>query len=361
MPSTRLTINFSNKADIQNTIALLSIATSTLTQKDDTAVTPLQVARYFLHSRNLGRNTNFGENIQDHLKYPGGFLTTGNKVNSKFSDFTVEQNLTVSLSSNFNRGFDMFNKNGINSNRITNLRRIDTSFVFSGGSRDNELLTVGDFKKYGYVKGMIMMWSGTYEDLTKHLPLWRLCADPDQGVDNINGITIPNLQNRFIMGGSYTPYQSMDNFSPQRSFSSPTVIGDQGGTPAVFLTQAQLPQHNHDFQFSVSGGDSTISAVEVSNNIEGVAASTTFMSSGRLLSFAGSALIGSSFNYTVSVVNGLTQTGFASTTFSISYTPITFNRTSAGLEDRGGTDSHENRPPYYALAYIIYVGAPRPE
>jgi hypothetical protein len=52
---------------------------------------------------------------------------------------------------------------------------------------------------------------------------WALCKG-----QTINGITIPNLTNRFIVGAG-------DRYIP----------GDQGGQDSVALTLSEMPKHNH--------------------------------------------------------------------------------------------------------------------
>ena len=362
MPSTTLFINYATSADIQNTASQLSISTSDSFQVDDLSVSPLQLAKYFLYNRDLGRSTDYGRDVEGYLRYPGGFITVGDKVNTKYGNLTIEKNLTVTLSANLNKGFDIFNKNGVNKNRIKNIRQIPTAIEFYKTYRDDELVTVGDFKKYGYYRGMIVMWSGTWENLRENLPFWRLCAAPDAGFNVESGVTVPNLQGLFIMGGSYTPSQSFDNYTPPRPFSTPTAIGDTGGANSVTLTQNQLKTHKHDYSVTFGGGFSTLKSYVWNGVTEGAETTNSFV-------YGGGALVVPAQPYTISggaytTVCTLGQNAYTTTQVNFSYTPIVISRPSNSaansFENRGGSLPHENRPPYYALAYIMYVGVGRP-
>jgi microcystin-dependent protein len=115
----------------------------------------------------------------------------------------------------------------------------------------------------------------------------------------------PDLRDRFVVGAG-----------------SAYGVGDTGGTSAVTLTESQMPTHNHYF----SG----------TTNTTGEHAHVyTRQNSGR----------GAGGNdYTV-----LTGAGNYATTSSGNH-----NHTVSGnTGDAGSGSAHENRPPYYALAYIM--------
>lgn len=374
MPATRLTINYARSIDIANTASQLSIATSDNFQVDDLSVTPLQLARHFLLNKDLGSNTDYGRSVVGYLKYPGGFITVGDKVNSKYSDFTVEKNLTVTLSANFNKGFDMFNINGNNANRIKNMRRISSAVDFASTKKDDELITVGDFKKYGYYKGMIVLWSGSEASLKANLPFWRLCAPPDAGFYPEIGVTVPNLQGLFIMGGSYTPSQSYDNFTSPRPYGDPTVIGDKStlDNNTITLTQNQLQAHNHNYSLTLGGGFSELKAFYINGSGQEISQTTTkfYYKGGIVRYIANTARLSDSWpekGVGYETVATISQTDFIVTEVKFEDTPIVITRPSNtgptgsanNNETRGGSQPHENRPPYYALAYIMYVGVSR--
>lgn len=377
MPYATLSINYARVLEIQNTQDLFIAAGTDTAQRDDLAVCPMSVASYYLYNRTIQDSTaDFGLNIPDYLNYPGGFITTEDKLNSKHSNFTVEKSLFVTLTSYFNAGMDMTNYDtGRTLSRLTNIRRLQTVNILKNKVREDEVLTVGDFKRYHYFRGMIMMWSGTYDDLKRYLPFWRLCAPPDAGEAIAPGFSVPNLQGKFIMGGSYSNYISRDNFTPPRNFdsSNPTKIGSTGGLNIVRLVKDNLQAHDHANFINFSGGYTDVWSTgedENSENNGGYDAGPTleFVKSGGDLPAistvshsGGSNSVGNNTSDGPwSTVSGVAKTKHNDSTIGIDTVPIVLTRVSEGQENRGGDQVHENRPPFYALAYIMYVGTPRP-
>lgn len=140
--------------------------------------------------------------------------------------------------------------------------------------------------------GCILMWSGSVATIPAG---WFLC-------DGTNGT--PDLRNRFIVGAGST-------YNP----------GDTGGADSVTLTEAQIPAHSHTGSTN-STGSHDHGARRAVNEGGGVFGFSMFP------------------NQTVQSTSGLIDTAGAH-----SHT-LTINNT-------GGGGSHENRPPYYALCFIM--------
>lgn len=232
--------------------------------------------------------------------------------------------------------------------------------------------------------GLIVMWSGSINNIPGG---WALC-------DGTNGT--PNLRDRFIVGagGSYSP-------------------GSTGGNNSVTLTKSQMPSHKHDgdgfstsaqpdhahgpsFSTGTSGSHThssgTLSTATSGAHTHGGSTSTTgshthayedrtALSTGiGILNFEVDQSKNNSFfevnrdtesagNHSHSI--STTSTGNHSHTVSGSTSPegghthtisggTTFNgghsHTIEGETSETGEDqSHENRPPYYALAFIMKV------
>ena len=118
---------------------------------------------------------------------------------------------------------------------------------------------------------------------------WALC-------DGTNGT--PNLQDRFVVGAG-------DNYA----------VGDTGGADDVTLTEPQMPAHSHDFSGTTSSASLSTSGARINHFIQGAFPAQ--------------------------------YTGHRAETTSHSHT---FSGTT---DTKGSSAAHENRPPYYALAYIM--------
>lgn len=146
--------------------------------------------------------------------------------------------------------------------------------------------------------GGIIMWSGAIDSIPTG---WALC-------DGTGGT--PNLSGRFIVG-----YQA-DN--PDYN-----AIGNQGGAASVALTTSQLPDHHHD---------GTVTVPPHTHPMPASVPSARGPNSNQL-----------------SNSNNIGHTNISQTNQS---QPIIANFTT---NNTGGGQAHENRPPFYTLAYIIKV------
>jgi len=162
-----------------------------------------------------------------------------------------------------------------------------------GGS--SEILTGDIFNDYktevlndGVPSGIITMWGGSIADIPDG---WTLC-------DGTDGT--PDLQDRFVVGGG-------NQYS----------VDDAGGADSVQLTLDQMPSHAHEVRDDDPGapdgsdptGGEWIKGYEFNSRSSGGSAENVPLYTGSLLGHD-------------------------------------------ALTSKGGDQSHENRPPYYALAYI---------
>ena len=182
--------------------------------------------------------------------------------------------------------------------------------------------------------GIIAMWSGSSDAIPSG---WNLC-------DGSNGT--PDLRNRFIVGAGST-YQP----------------GNTGGSDAVTLTTAQMPSHTHEHSLSVaSAGAHThshnfsislsnlkcSSAGEHTHNIP-IGLNETSQASSAQGSFTEVTPIktSSSGSHTHAISGSGTLSG------SISSGGAHAHSISGSISNTGSDGSHENRPPYYALCFIM--------
>ena len=160
--------------------------------------------------------------------------------------------------------------------------------------------------------GVITMWSGSILSIPTG---WVLC-------DGTNAT--PDLRNRFIVGAG-------DDYS----------VADNGGEAHSTLTTAELPGHTHTGTTDLDGGHSHFVA-----NGDTVNATTSPLSSSTTIGKNGSQA-STSFNY---LIGGTATAATQGLTSAESDHTHTFTTASTG-----DGDAFENRPPYYALAYIMKV------
>lgn len=147
--------------------------------------------------------------------------------------------------------------------------------------------------------GGIIIWSGAQTAIPSG---WHLC-------DGTSGT--PDLRNRFIVGAG-----------------SEYKVGDTGGSKQVTLTVEQLAEHKHDSNLYTSSAGSHSHTIN-NYNVGGGSKYTD--------------------NFVTSSNNGTFDEITTDTAGSHSHS---INGT---LSPAGGSQPHENRPPYYALCYIMKI------
>lgn len=182
--------------------------------------------------------------------------------------------------------------------------------VLDASSADDVLLP----PNFGLVPtGGIIMWSGIISSIPSG---WALC-------DGTNGT--PDLIDRFVVGAG-------SNYS----------VGDSGGENSVTLTEAQMPSHTHSINGSTtSAGDHTHYTLR--NGSAGTYSHAGDAPTARRVG------IGGSENYQLASFSPSDEADIGLTNSSGAHNH-TLSATAAAV---GGGSAHENRPPYYALAYIM--------
>jgi microcystin-dependent protein len=163
---------------------------------------------------------------------------------------------------------------------------------------DGLTATTNDLNTRLMPSGAIVMWSGSIASVPAN---WYLC-------DGANGT--PDLRDRFIVGAGTT-----------------YAVGATGGAASVTLTEAQIPSHTHTFSATTNTtGSHTHTEQNYSSNGTGNGSGPGASCCGGTIENSGvQTLSAGSHSHTVS-----------------------------GTTDAAGSGgSHENRPPYYALAYIM--------
>ena len=183
----------------------------------------------------------------------------------------------------------------------------------------------------GVPSGIIAVWSGAEGAIPSG---WYLC-------NGSNGT--PDLRNRFIVGaGSGSSYS----------------IGNTGGSDTVTLSTSQIPAHshttnNHSHNASVSdpghGHSVSVSDPGHYHNTSVTGAKLFPGYGGAHVPYGGAGgYPGTHFNMSNANTGISANASNANTSISVST-----GNANPSTNNTGGGGSHENRPPYYALCYIM--------
>jgi microcystin-dependent protein len=173
--------------------------------------------------------------------------------------------------------------------------------------------------------GGIIMWSGSVAAVPTG---WLLC-------DGTNGT--PDLRGRFIAGagGAYAP-------------------GTTGGADSVTLTTAQTPSHTHTFSETTTsaGGHNHIGTTETAgNHTHNYRQGAAYVN----VPVSGSVTFGYVDGGATNNERQTTGAGSHNHTFTTSSVGDHTHNVSGTTAATGGGEAHENRPAFYALAYIMKV------
>jgi len=231
-----------------------------------------------------------------------------------------------------------------------------TSFVGDGSGLTNIGTQDGAFPVGG-----IVMWSGTLATIPTG---WALCDGTTQ-----NSVVTPDLREKFVMG-------TAASVNP----------GSTGGANSLQLLEANLPSHTHGagtigdgHSHSFSGtnthdhGDGDLAAGSHSHSLSGTSHnhSISYNSQQIFLPVSGSAVTvvtsvgsgSSSANTSSQSVGSSTGSATASVTGDTSNASISVSGTT-GTANLSGTSgatgsstAFDNRPAFFEIAYIMYVGS----
>jgi microcystin-dependent protein len=160
--------------------------------------------------------------------------------------------------------------------------------------------------------GLIAMWSGAIGAVPSG---WLLC-------NGSNGT--PDLRDRFIVGAGST-----------------YAIGNTGGSATVTLNESQLPNHTHVISATSGAAGAHSHSINDPGHSHGMG--RVIGNSGPLQFNPGAGVGDRNPTSTDSATTGISINGVNDHTHSIS----------ASAATTGGGQAHENRPPYFALAYIM--------
>ena len=162
--------------------------------------------------------------------------------------------------------------------------------------------------------GGIIIWSGAIADVPSG---WLLCD---------GGSGTPDLRDRFVVGAGLG-----------------YAVAATGGEATVALATANLPVHSHPFSGSGTTGDGGAHTHSVTD--PGHVHPYTVVTNRNGGGGGNDQYTNTTTANTVSAFTGISLVGAPNHTH-----PVTVSGTTG---DTGSGTAHENRPPYYALAYIM--------
>lgn len=227
-------------------------------------------------------------------------------LNSMMADATSNSNITSHPAGNLGIGVpNPKHKLEVNGNIKASDTLIATVGRFSGP------ITASSFSGNGSVpSGAIMMWYGTTPPSG-----WVIC-------DGTNGT--PDLRGRFIVG-------SGTNANPASGDINPTyTVGATGGENKHTLSKSELPKHKHTVTSTAADNGQVTIATSATNDtylVPGPASPTFYIPIGG--------------------------TEYHNATSQPMHSHTISGNTGDGTTDGLNAQSHENRPPYFVLTYIM--------
>jgi hypothetical protein len=281
-----------------------------------TSATTIDTTQYNLYLNSAGGTTV----VDDNLNVTGNCVFTGISTFSSQTLFSGISTFSSNVQINNNvaiTGVTTFS----NSIRVTGISTFANNLTVTGissltgtvsaGSSINsvgDIVTQGKFSGYGTIPiGGIIMWSGSIATIPTG---WSLCDGTS---------STPDLRERFIIGagGNNTTVADTTGYNP----------GTTGGLNFVGLSTAEVPGHTHPI--TITSASVSVSPTSVTTGVS-VTTGTN----------------GTAGTITPTIVTAVSSTN-STLSASFTYTGDT------GSNNTSTVSAHENRPPYYALAFIM--------
>lgn len=178
-----------------------------------------------------------------------------------------------------------------------------------------------------FPSGGIIIWSGAIAAVPSG---WLLCD---------GGSGTPDLRDRFVVGAGLG-----------------YAVAETGGSATVVLTTPNLPSHSHTFSGTTAGGGShghtgatshadLVGDFWVGGQNNGVGGIVSLIQNGGRPGLDAGSGFQQLYRVNASHSHSLSINGVGDHTHTVSGTTGT----------TGSATAHENRPPYYALAYIMKI------
>ncbi|MBN2778240.1 MAG: hypothetical protein JXR36_11390 [Bacteroidales bacterium] len=218
---------------------------------------------------------------------------------------------------------------------------------------DNQLEVGGSINAKGKIKengydlvpaGTIVLWYGSTGSIPEG---WAWCNGGTATWEAGGNFTTPDLSGRFVMGAGERQLIKRDSTGNFVSYDSDSTFstGQRGGADKVELTRGEMPAHDHTTkEYSHRHGFNPDLDDEVFGNNCGD-------DDDEAIALGGEDTTPDSYS---SPISGQWEDN--------DYFPVLKNKITYAFDQdthnhdvhyKGSNNSHENRPPYYVLAYII--------
>ena len=185
--------------------------------------------------------------------------------------------------------------------------------------------------------GSVVMWCGT---INNYPTGWAVCnGGPEVGLSTITYSTLFSIIG-YTFGGS-GEYFKLPNMVDKfvAGAGSAYSVGATGGADSVILNDTQIPSHNHDLTDT--------------GHIHGISdlGHTHLTANATIAINGGGGSYGSGSGSGLGPIGNNTITAPATTGIGVSVSTTGITKT----EVFGGGQPHENRPPYFALIYLMRI------
>ncbi len=283
---------------------------------------------------------------QDEFYYYDGnqWLSLGHSKYRKGSNAVDEEHLTIKVGNAKNVGIT--NRLAVGDEDFVQETVAENSVAVQGDASiqgemlvKNNIMTEGRFEGYGTVPlGGIIMWAG---DAASVPDGWILCIGQyitDQE-SPYHGRNTPNLRGRFIAG--YDPSNMFYNEPGDLSdLDAPgNKEGKRGGEEKHILTVNEMPQHDHSLTIAADGNHQHVALIDAGGG--GDFGADPGWRKAMWTDRDGA----SGMSYGNPTANGYLPTSMAGQ----------HAHSGSDIGTAGGGMAHENRPPYYVLAFIMRI------
>jgi len=279
-----------------------------------------------------------------NLNAQGNGITLGTSNNVEINSTQTNINSTLNVADdtviegwfNVSEPTSVSTFNGtIRANNLPDVSPSTGNLVVKDPNNNNQLSEIPQSQAAPIPVGGIIMWSGG----TNNIPTgWTLCDGND-----VNGVTVPDLRQRFVVGVGDNP--NVNWTSQNNGATGGEIEHNHGGqTDDHTLTLSQIPEHDHvpsylDSRFGYLAGWTRVPSGEPNNSPAGWrTASGTDTGDGGSPEMLISSIGGTNTQNIQKVENTRIQPE------------------GGNVSHNHGIQSDSNLPPYYALAFIMYVG-----